>query len=121
MELWLLAGIALFAVIRVVTDLVSRMFSYPLDTWKDSPKLILLTRNSQGCIEWVFRSYYGRSRLSGHPPEIICVDAGSADDTGPILERLQQKYPMMEVYTEAVPDEGTPFGAEDSSILDLRS
>lgn len=113
MEQWFLFGIALFAVIRITVDLFTRIFSFPIDLRGNIPKLILLTRNSQGNIEWVVRSYCHQRRLEGKSSEILCFDTGSTDDTHLILQRLQRRYPSLEV----LPCSGAPSGCDEGMSL----
>ncbi|PTX62565.1 hypothetical protein C8P63_105161 [Melghirimyces profundicolus] len=118
---WLLAGVALFAVIGLMAGLFSRIFSQPPKKGGKASRLILLTRNSQGCVEGVVRSYSFRRRVRGEPLEIICFDEGSSDDTGPILQRLQKRYPSLDLHLRAEPPYQMDDGRDEASILDLRN
>ncbi|MFD1397502.1 hypothetical protein ACFQ49_16965 [Kroppenstedtia eburnea] len=127
MEQWLFFGIALFAVIRITADQFSRIFSFP-GLHSNPPRLVLLTRNSQKNVEWVIRSYCQRRRLAGRPSEILCLDTGSTDDTPLILQRLQRRYPSLEVlpYTAASTGwdretEPESTGGGTALVLDLRN
>ncbi|SMO66368.1 hypothetical protein [Melghirimyces algeriensis] len=97
MEQWLLAGMVLFAVIRILSTLISKIFRFPLGSSKHASQLILLTHNSQSCVEWVIRSYIFQQYIAGRPSEVICFDSGSSDDTDVILQQLQRKYPFIRI------------------------
>lgn len=124
MEWWWLWGSLLIVGIGGLFTLFYRIFCFPYRS--RSGRLILLTRNNQGTIEWIVRSFIFWRRISGKPKDLICLDAGSLDDTGPILLRLEQHYPGLKVciYPDEVPDQAleqhTARFNQDTDVWDLR-
>lgn len=126
MEWWLLWGTFLIVGIGGLVTLFYRIFHFPLRI--RSGRLVLVTRNNQGTIEWIVRSFFFWRRISGKPDDdLICLDAGSLDDTGPILLRLEQRYPGMKVclYPDDVPEQElkqhTDRRKQDTDVWDLRN
>ena len=88
--------------------------------------LVVVTRNSQGCVEWVVRSFFFWSWLSGRSCQIICLDTGSSDDTLIILKRLKHRYPWIRIRSvrehqlaDRMAEEGVD--AERVVVMDLRN
>ncbi|PTM56704.1 hypothetical protein [Desmospora activa] len=125
MEWWLLWGALLIVGSGGFVYFFYRIFCFPLRT--RSGRLVLVTRNNQGTIEWIVRSFFFWRRVSGKSDDLICLDAGSLDDTGPILLRLEQRYPGMKVclYPEDVPEQElkqhTDRVKQDTDVWDLRN
>lgn len=59
--------------------------------------LVMITCNSQHSIEWMIWSYHFWNETKGKKGTITCIDTGSTDDTLSILQRLQQRYPHLQV------------------------
>ena len=71
--------------------------------------LVVVTRNNQSSIEWVIRSFFFWSWLSGRTCQVSCLDTGSSDDTLVILEAIEtslslDSHPLCS---------GTPTGGAD--------
>ncbi|OYD08055.1 hypothetical protein [Paludifilum halophilum] len=93
MEQGLFWGIVVFAALRLTALFIARIFCYPIRP--DAARLVMVTENSQGSVEWVIRSFFFWKFLSGQPCQVTCLDTGSFDDTCRILFRLQKSYPAL--------------------------
>ncbi|MDR6225564.1 hypothetical protein [Desmospora profundinema] len=124
MEWWLLWGTLLIIGSGGLIACFYRILCFPFRT--RSGRLVLVTRNNQGTIEWIIRSFFFWRRMSGKPEDLVCLDAGSLDDTGPILLRLKRRYPGMKVcfYPDEVPEKAlklhTDCARQDTDVWDLR-
>lgn len=128
MEQWVLWSAALcFAVILLVRKIPS---FYGNAYHHKAVHLVIITKNSQQAVEWMIRSYHGWKGAKGKPGKITCIDTGSTDDTKAILDRLEQRFPQLEVVhidTDQHTDEaianwlrGQEQGKEKLVVLDLR-
>ncbi len=64
--------------------------------------LVIISANSQQSIEWLIRSYHLAHYFRGSKVKkgkITCLDMGSADDTLLILQKLRQKYDLLDVFS----------------------
>jgi hypothetical protein len=119
-------GIVLYGVMWFLMYCIAKACWRPVRV--DRGHLILLTKNSEGSIEWVIRSYVFWHWIQGKSSRITCVDRFSDDDTLSILTRLQAQLPGLEVVT--VRDENEMWnevmtrGGSDVRrvwVMDLRS
>jgi hypothetical protein len=124
MEQWLLIpwGVALFVGILFLLRLLGYTGLFLFQ--KEGETLVVLTQNSQGSVEWVVRSFFFWNWLRGKRSRIICVDAGSSDDTCKILGRLQVKYPFLFLRVSEERDLDALVHREqreNAMVVDLRS
>lgn len=101
MEQWLLWGLTLYGAIWFLLFQGIRTFSLRFP--KYCTHLILFTKNSQGSIEWVIRSFFLWNWCHGRECWITCIDEESIDDTKIILHRLQPRYPRLKLLTKYDP------------------
>lgn len=95
MEQWVLWGLALYGAIWFLLTHIIRRFS--LEFPENCVHLVLLTKNSQGSIEWVIRSFFLLNWCRGRESLVTCIDEESADDTKVIIQQLQQIYPRLKL------------------------
>jgi hypothetical protein len=88
--------------------------------------LVVVTRNNQSSIEWVIRSFFFWSWLSGRTCQVSCLDTGSSDDTLVILRRLKHRYPWIRIrsvpeHQLAEPTTIEEVELEQAIVMDLRN
>ena len=121
---WVLWGLALYGSLWLLLAAIARSMLLRFES--AGTHLILVTRNSQGCVEWVIRSFFFWSWLSGRSCQIICLDTGSSDDTLAILQRLKHRYPWIRIRSvmeHQLADRMAEEGADGDRVvvMDLRN
>lgn len=121
---WVLWGLALYGSLWLLVTGFAR--SMLLRFEPSGTHLVLVTRNSQGSIEWVVRSFFFWNWLSGRMCQVSCLDTGSSDDTLIILKRLKQRYPWIRIRSVSehqLADQMAEEGAdmERAIVMDLRN
>mgnify|MGYP001382455502 CR=1 FL=1 len=121
---WVLWGLALYGSFWTLFVGLARLMLLRFEP--AGTHLVVVTRNSQGSVEWVVRSYFFWSWLSGRTCQISCLDTGSSDDTMKILKRLKHRYPWIRI--QSVPehqlaDRMAEEGADTERVIvmDLRN
>ncbi|MEW9031934.1 MAG: hypothetical protein AB2404_04300 [Planifilum fimeticola] len=121
---WVLWGMALYGSLWLLLVAFARTMLLRFEP--AGTHLVVVTRNSQGCVEWVVRSFFFWSWLSGRSCQIICLDTGSSDDTLIILKRLKHRYPWIRIRSvrehqlaDRMAEEGVD--AERVVVMDLRN
>lgn len=122
---WGLYGLAIYGAVTLWVQLLRR-WSWWADRNGRPLHFIILLHNSQGKVEWIYRSLMQMSRLTGEPVSFTFIDFGSSDDTLRILRRLTRgKYQVQIQQRRLLPDEPFPLAellaSEERAIcIDLR-
>lgn len=98
MEQWIIWGIALYVAMFFLIKFLSKYLGNYYHN--KAYHLVMITHNSQQSIEWMIRSYHFWNVTKGkHRKDslVTCMDLGSIDDTLVILQRLQQRYPQLQI------------------------
>jgi hypothetical protein len=94
-ELWILWSIALYFAMVLTLKGLSKIFGKYY--YNKAYHLVMITLNNQHRIEWMIWSYHMSNEQKRKKGTITCIDVGSVDDTLSILQRLQLKYPRLQV------------------------
>lgn len=95
MEKWILWSVALYFAGYFLLKGLSNFFGKYYHN--KAVHLVMITCNSQHTIEWMIWSYHFWNGNKGKKGHITCLDAGSTDDTLSIVQRLQFRYPRLQV------------------------
>ncbi|TCS95643.1 hypothetical protein [Hazenella coriacea] len=111
MEQWIFWGAALYVAMFFLVKFLSKYFGNYYHN--KAYHLVMITHNSQQSIEWMIRSYHFWNVTKGKYRKnslLTCIDLGSTDDTLVILQRLQHRYPQLQIIKMS------PFPSEDEAI-----